>query len=1044
MTTSPVPGATEVRTCVRCGAHVDRWLNFCTSCGSSLSGQTPVKRLAPPAVRELLARHRDDVRAAWFHLGAVLLEQNRHEEAKSALDKARYESGNTPTDAEVGLLRAWVLDESGQLSAALQAYLDVILLDPQLTGDVLPAAQTLLTVDEAAMLGPWIRATWLPRLRAATGADQRALVLFQTRLAVLTGNGPEAAAALAEALRSGVVAGADELAGLPDAPLPEAQWRFLLGLALKELGEYEAALGFIGEAQARQLPDAGAFGAAEAMAAEADLRDTLTPDSAEAEEMRYEAANMFATVGEHDRAIALFARLAVRSGKNPELHWSWADSIRMASYRSELPPAEVCRQIMDRWWAGSSIALPEESSSWAYLVPALAMETLSWRDPTRPREPLWQACLFAERMVHLGPADMTPHLILARCHRQLENYAVAMVSVLAAMEVAPEGSTDAADEHAVLMSYLYPEQARAELADAAEAAGEEAWPARWELVLSAARSGDAESASAGLAGLTPDAADPWQVWAYGYVLRLLDRDDEAVAWFTQLREASAADRSWTWFRAYAAYALGDLDAAVAEVDGFLSEVAASSHRRHDFLVLGGICRLAQGRRALGDRVLREAAGLIRTQRDALDAVADLRALVVRAGDPELVASAATLTELFQHRAAELAAPVLDVKAARAELARIVGEATGPAAIASLATFARLSCNENVAEAIAGYLTLMEHRELFPEAAVGLCDAGLIDIDDRLRRSDPAAAVDLIGELREPLTTAAETRIAWQANFDAREAFACFWLGQPETGRARFAEAVAGIRAQLESAGAEIGDLWRQLVPDPKAYWRIADHLTGPLDDDLRSAVGRLAHCLDEFLGCIPDGFEVAPCELVIGYALVPAGDAVDDTLFTDLLPAMFEEVQSASGMLLPQVAVLADPGLGPAEYRISLWGNELCAGTAPPGDPQPLALVTRRLGEVLRANLPDLVCLDMTDKLLTRWTADRPDLLGRAIPDDAALVKLNLVLRGLLARGLPLGDGQAVLEEFAGLSSGRGVQVGELIDSCAYRLTPATGAEPRS
>jgi tetratricopeptide (TPR) repeat protein len=239
-----------------------------------LDEQRTATRPTPPVVQALLMHHTDDARAAWFHLGAALLNENRPDEARSALDRARSEPGATPTNADIGVLRAWAAEESGEPSVALQAYLDAALLDPALAGDILPTAQGLLSTDEATMLVPWLRSTWLPKMQAASSLDIRSLAPFQVRVSLLTGNVGDAVAAVADAVDAGTgthpVAVADELRAVPDAPCPEAEWRLLIGLALERLGEHADALRFVHEAQQLQLPDEGPLGIAESLVAEAD------------------------------------------------------------------------------------------------------------------------------------------------------------------------------------------------------------------------------------------------------------------------------------------------------------------------------------------------------------------------------------------------------------------------------------------------------------------------------------------------------------------------------------------------------------------------------------------------------------------------------------------------------------------------------------------------------------------------------------------------------------------------------------------------------
>jgi hypothetical protein len=439
-------------------------------------------------------------------------------------------------------------------------------------------------------------------------------------------------------------------------------------------------------------------------------------------------------------------------------------------------------------------------------------------------------------------------------------------------------------------------------------------------------------------------------------------------------------------------------------------------------------------------LLRDAARLIRAARDALDAAAELRDLAGLTTDDALAESAAALIRLFEQCAGELAELAVDVDSALAELAPVVAHGTGSDRLACQAARARLSCtDDHVADAISGYLQLLEHRDVFPEAAMGLLEAGAIDVDRAFADSDPATAVSRIGALREPLAAASDTRVDWTV-LNAREAIARFWLGEAEIGRARFADAVAALGDNPEWAGRNIGNLWRALVPSSEAYWRIADQLAAPRDDALRAAADCLDHYPDDVLGCAQypqSDPEFTVCELTIGSALVPSDRGPDSELFTDLLPAMHEELEAKYGIIVGLVSVAEDVSIGQGEYRIGLFGVEVAAGEVSLDAPGPLAMVIQRLTEVLREHKSVLCCLDRTNELLIRWSADNPELTRQPLNDDTAMVALNMVLRALLNRDLSIADGRAVLETFAEVGSEDGVMIDDLVDECARRLTPA-------
>ncbi|OLF18199.1 zinc ribbon domain-containing protein [Actinophytocola xanthii] len=1024
--------------CATCGVPLSDGQRFCERCGTPVGGG-PAPSRAPDVVSRLLASHRADPRAAWFHLGAVLLGQDRWEEARSALERARDEPGSEPSDAEIRVLLAWALTGRTEPGVALQAYLEAVLLDPSLAPDVLPAAEELLSAEEARVLGPWIRSTWLPGMRAAvphtgdgSGADLdiAALDLFRTRLAVLAGDAEEASAALADALRAGTPA--DSLGARSMPPLREAEWALLVAMALQLTGDVEGALRAVRRSREGALPEAGPFGAAEALVVEADL----TADPREADLRRYEAARLFATRGEHERAIALFGRAARSWGDVAELHWAWADSIRVATYRASGPAVlESYQRIVDRWWAGTELELPDGPSAWAYLVPGFACETLAWNSPGRPRDELWRACLWAERALVLDERNLPALLLLARTHRQLENYAVAMVSVLTAQATAPEGFADAEDEYASLLDYVMPDSALEPLAAAAERAGPEDVRGRWALALALARAGRETEATAELDLLEPDPDDPWQLWAHGWVPRVFGHDAVAAERFARLRAVSTEDTAWTWFRAYAAYGLGEHEAAAAEMLAALPWVDTSSHRRHDYLVLAGLARLAQGRLEEGEELLREGAEIIGAIRDARDGATDLRALAARMGDGPAADAAGRLVEVFERRAVALTGRPLDVDGARAEMVEVAARGEDPAALTARATLARLSSTAHLTHAISTYTGLLAEREAFPEAVLGLCQVAFAHIDHAFGRGEPAVVLERIDQLREPLTGLADPRLdGVELNLQAREALARFWAGEPDAGRDRLTE-VLEAGAGLESPDAELADFWATLLPDAEVYWRIVDILDGVADDRVHALAGLLAGHADRFLGCADDdpAPDYAPCEVRLGSGLVPVTGLPGSPLVTSSLLAVCDEVQAAHGVLVPLVTVSEDPSLSAHEYEIDLWGEVCGVRHVDPSTSDVEGEVAAGFRAVLGENLPALVVLDSADLLRASWVAEWPELTA-PVDGDATLLVLAEVCRALLARGLPL-RGRVVLEAFA--ASPPGAEVEEIVERCTHLLEPA-------
>jgi flagellar biosynthesis component FlhA len=262
----------------------------------------------------------------------------------------------------------------------------------------------------------------------------------------------------------------------------------------------------------------------------------------------------------------------------------------------------------------------------------------------------------------------------------------------------------------------------------------------------------------------------------------------------------------------------------------------------------------------------------------------------------------------------------------------------------------------------------------------------------------------------------------------------------DTGRARFAEAEAGIRPTSDDPAGEIGTLWRTLITSLDAYWQIATELNGLQDKTLRVASDRLGYYLDDVLGCADDWNdpEFILCELTIGSALASTESETKGNLFTELLPAISRDLGSKYGIGIPQVKVAVDQYIGPNEYVIELWGIEHWRGEVSDAELEPLEAVARHLSKELHEQPNLLCCLDMTNDLVIRWTATQPEL-GDRLLDDPTLLLMTITLRALLKRHVSLAEGSAVLEVFSDLGSEGTID--DLVERCAEKLAPTAARE---
>jgi type III secretion protein V len=132
------------------------------------------------------------------------------------------------------------------------------------------------------------------------------------------------------------------------------------------------------------------------------------------------------------------------------------------------------------------------------------------------------------------------------------------------------------------------------------------------------------------------------------------------------------------------------------------------------------------------------------------------------------------------------------------------------------------------------------------------------------------------------------------------------------------------------------------------------------------------------------------------------------------LQALLEDFQLSLGLPLPRIAVHGVPVLaadtGVARWRLLAYEVPLAQGEQPPGDPH--AGLAAAVRESLRRHAPMFIGIQETTQLLTRASADVPDVVKevlRALP----VQKVAEVLRRLVAEEVSIRNLRDILEALA-------------------------------
>ena len=207
-----------------------------------------------------------------------------------------------------------------------------------------------------------------------------------------------------------------------------------------------------------------------------------------------------------------------------------------------------------------------------------------------------------------------------------------------------------------------------------------------------------------------------------------------------------------------------------------------------------------------------------------------------------------------------------------------------------------------------------------------------------------------------------------------------------------------------------------------------------------------------------DLLHVDPLELEIGYRLIALADPTRGGDLLDRLRTIRHRVARDLGLIVPQVRIRDEIGLGPHEYRLKIRGTVVGQGIAyagrllavPPAglvtrpdgrdgvDPvtgQPAvwihadgrevaelagcrileasAVVAGHFGEIVLGHADELMTREQVGRLLERARATSPALVDEVVPGLLRAGELQRVLQNLLRERVSIRDLETILETLA-------------------------------
>lgn len=157
------------------------------------------------------------------------------------------------------------------------------------------------------------------------------------------------------------------------------------------------------------------------------------------------------------------------------------------------------------------------------------------------------------------------------------------------------------------------------------------------------------------------------------------------------------------------------------------------------------------------------------------------------------------------------------------------------------------------------------------------------------------------------------------------------------------------------------------------------------------------------------------------------------------LEPIFEEARRAvslrTGLPVPALAGRLDPTLGVHELELELHGTPVMTATlAPRQDESRRERLVAALIESLSAIAPELVEVDLVQRLLERAQELQPVLVREVVPAMIGLPLLAEVVRGLVREQVPLGDFAPVLAALAAIAAPAAKEPAELVELVRARM----------
>ena len=378
--------------------------------------------------------------AAGYAAGLIGL--GRARDASRLLSDALEESGDSPSAAELRLLRAHCAQVLGKPGPAIRDALEAIAEDRSLLPAVAPSIHGLLTAADAHSARSYLLRSWVARTGEGLDPDGQATVAaLELHAAVLEHQTRRAIGAFESALAAAGEIGA------------EACRQLLLQIRIKAPAEapifstlayVEAQAGLRREAiaDAERAVEIGMTGE-EARKTEAELLE-FRARLLEAEEEPEAAAAAYGEAGEraslnddYEAAARLLACAVSLPGSHAVTYWQLADALRMQARTVEDrgERLSLLERAQQAWESGvAAIAAIDSASAWALEECGLIHAELADLKPEQGRRHLAEAILALERRVLLDGGTHQAWNQLAESYFGLDLFAASREAANNALE----------------------------------------------------------------------------------------------------------------------------------------------------------------------------------------------------------------------------------------------------------------------------------------------------------------------------------------------------------------------------------------------------------------------------------------------------------------------------------------------------------------------------------------------------------------------------------------------------------------------------------